>query len=119
VDLDSWRPLHPDRLHESIEALASGPLRGRGRFWLPTRPDTLAVWDGAGGQLSIGVAGGWIGVPRRSRLVVTGTAPDPGLLEQAFDRALVTDAELGRGIGWWAGRGDGFDPWLGERREVA
>jgi hypothetical protein len=31
----------------------------------------------------------------------------------------LTDAELCRGLGWWAGGADGFDPWLGERREAA
>lgn len=119
VDLDTWRPLHPDRLHESIEALAWGPLRGRGRFWLPTRPDTLAAWDGAGWQLSIGAVGTWRAAPRRTRLVVTGSDHDADLVCEAFDRALLTDAELARGLDWWAGRKDGFGPWLGDDREAA
>jgi G3E family GTPase len=119
VDLHSWRPLHPDRLHEGIEALAGGRFRGRGHFWLPTRPRTLALWDGAGGQLSIGPAGDWAGARPRSRLVVTGSGPDADLLEQAFERALLTDAELARGLDWWAGREDGFSPWLDDHRDAA
>lgn len=54
VFLDSWKPFHPDRLHAELEALGSGPVRGRGCFWLPGRPGVVAEWSGSGGQLSIG-----------------------------------------------------------------
>jgi G3E family GTPase len=116
LDLNTWRPMHPDRLHESIEALGAGPIRGRGVFWLPTRPDLVGAWDGAGGQLSIGSIGAWGGCERRTRLVITGVDHDPNPVREAFERALLSDAELGRGLNWWAGRDDGFDPWLGEHR---
>jgi G3E family GTPase len=116
LDLSTWRPLHPDRLHEGIEALGAGPIRGRGVFWLPTRPHLVGAWDGAGGQLSIGSIGAWNGSERRTRLVITGVDHDPSQVRAAFERALLTDVELGRGLDWWAGRDDGFDPWLGERR---
>ncbi|NED95650.1 cobalamin biosynthesis protein CobW [Phytoactinopolyspora alkaliphila] len=42
----------PGRLMRSIEQLGTGRVRARGRFWLPTRPQTLCLWDGAGGQSS-------------------------------------------------------------------
>lgn len=117
LDLATWKPLHPDRLHAEIEALATGRSRSRGRFWLPGRPGTVVGWDGAGGQLSIGDVGGWGTVDRATRLVVTGVGTD--LREQvaeSFARVVVTDRELARGRDWWLGRDDGFDAWLGERR---
>ncbi|PWJ54917.1 GTPase, G3E family [Quadrisphaera granulorum] len=118
LDLHDWRPAHPERLRENLEALADGRLVGRGRFWLPTRPDAVGMWDGAGGQLSIGDAGPWdaTGVPveRSTRLVVTGVEEDPALVRDAFAASLLTDAELARGLARWAGRSDGFEPWLGD-----
>jgi G3E family GTPase len=116
LDLASWRPMHPGRLHEGIQALGAGPIRGRGVFWLPTRPDLIGAWDGAGGQVSIGGIGNWNGPDRFTRLVITGVDHDPSQVRTAFDRALLTDAELGCGLDWWAARDDGFDPWLGRRR---
>ena len=113
LDLDSRRPLHPHRLQEGMEALAQGRVYGRGRLWLATRPDQVIGWEGAGGQLGIGVIGRWGGEPARTRLVITGTDRDPDLHRLAFRRALLSDAELSRGLDWWAGRDDGFAPWLG------
>ncbi len=116
LDLKSWRPMHPYRLHEGIEALGAGPIRGRGVFWLPTRPQLVGAWDGAGGQLSIGSIGAWRGAERQTRLVITGVDHDPAQVQAAFGRSLVTDVELSRGLDWWLARDDGFDPWLGEGR---
>lgn len=118
LDLDSWRPVHPGRLLEDIEQLGAGPLRGRGYFWLPTRRGTVCGWDGAGGQLAIGAVGSWRSEPR-TRLVLTGTAPDPGRYLAAFERLLVTDAELAQGPHAWDGRSDGFEDWLGPGQEAA
>lgn len=118
LDLHDWRPTHPERLREHLEALAGGRLVGRGRFWLPTRPGSVGVWDGAGGQLSIGDAGPWdaTGAPveRSTRLVVTGVDEDPARVRAAFTASLLTEAELVRGLARWSGRSDGFEPWLGE-----
>lgn len=118
VDLGSWRPFHPGRLLDSLEVLGGGPLRGRGRFWLPTRPGRLFGWDGAGGQLGVGPLPptARIGGPLSTRLVVTGTDGGPDALRAAFDAALATDAELARGLDRWAGLDDGLDPWLGPAR---
>lgn len=118
VDLQSWRPLHPDRLLAHIERLGAGPIRGRGHFWLPTRQEVVCGWDGAGGQLSIGDIGAWQTRPR-TRLVITGTDRDPTDLLTAFNAVLMTDAELGRDLARWEGRADGFDAWLGQRRDAA
>jgi G3E family GTPase len=116
LDLRSSRPLHPDRLHEALQILGSGTIRGRGVFWLPTRPEMIGAWDGAGGQLSIGSLGPWSGSEPRTRLVITGLDHDPVLIRVAFDRAVLTQSELGRGRNWWSRQDDGFDPWLGDRR---
>ena len=116
LDLHSWRPFHPDRLHRGLEQLGAGPIRGRGVFWLPTRPHQVGAWDGAGGQLSIGAIGTWSGAQRHTHLVITGLDHDPALVRTAFEHTLLTEAELGRGLDWWATRKDNFDPWFGEGR---
>jgi G3E family GTPase len=118
LDLQSWRPLHPRRLLDQVVTLGTGPLRGRGHFWLPTRPTVVCAWDGAGGQLSIGDHGQWPAGPD-THLVITGTAPDPDALITAFDTALMDDAELARGLARWRGQPDGLDRWLGEQRGAA
>lgn len=115
VLVDTWRPFHPERLMERIESVGGGSYRGRGCFWLPTHPDSLAVWAGAGGQLSLGTAAG---APRRgprTRIVITGTDDRRDEVLRDLEQALMTDAELVRGLARWAGREDGFEPWLGER----
>lgn len=117
LDLDSWRPLHPDRLREGIDVLGQGRTRGRGRFWLATRPLSVLGWEGAGGQLGIGAIGLHSDHVPRSRLVITGVDGDPDLHRTAFQRALLTNEEISRGPSWWAGRDDGFTPWLGAEPE--
>lgn len=114
LDLQSSRPLHPGRLLEEIERLGSGRIRARGHFWLPSRPDTVCVWDGSGGQLSIGEHGPWGDRHRQTRLVITGVdAEDRDRIEHTFRTALMTADEL-RTSDHWAGTDDGFAPWLGD-----
>lgn len=126
VELQSWRPMHPARLLDRLEALGAGPVRGRGVLWLPTRPDVVVAWDGAGGQLSIGDIGSWTvtlpgPAPRRreTRLLLTGPDLQRDTLREAFQATLLTDSELAHGLDRWAGRTDGLDAWLGPAREVA
>lgn len=123
VDLASWRPFHPARFLDVLEDLGGGRLRGRGRFWLPSRPFDLAGWDGAGGQVQVGPLGSWTAAGRpghaSTRLVVTGLGGDPDRVRGAFDRALVTDAELLRGAAAWHLPFDGLEPWLGPLRASA
>ncbi|MGQ0464523.1 MAG: GTP-binding protein [Sporichthyaceae bacterium] len=116
VDLQSWKPFHPQRLHDRLERLGCGRLRGRGYFWLPTRPQLQCAWDGAGGQLSIGELDRWDG-PAATRLVITGVEGDPRRLHKAFAKALMTDAELAAGLHRWTDVEDGFDDWLGPRAD--
>ncbi|HTR71482.1 MAG TPA: GTP-binding protein [Mycobacteriales bacterium] len=119
LDLASWRPIHPERLHRRLADLAIGRLRGRGRFWLPTRPDTVCIWDNAGAQLSIGDGGDWREEAPSTRLVITGIdATDRDRILGAFETTLMTDSELVRGLANWIGRDDGLDTWLGSRTTV-
>lgn len=118
IDLHSHKPFHPERLHAELEALGDGPIRARGTFWLPGRPSVVGVWDGAGGQLSIGAAGNWPGEVRSTRLRVTGIGPQRESVGRAFHRALMTDREMEGGLERWDGLDDGFGPWLGDEDEA-
>jgi len=119
LDLTSSRAFHPDRLHERIEDLGRGAFRARGHFWLPTRPDAVCVWDGGGGQLSIGSCGSWNSRRPSTRLVITGLNPvDRTRVADAFADVLLTAGETVAARSW-AGRSDGFEPWLDEHSNAA
>lgn len=112
LDLATVRPLDPELLLQRIEELGGGKIRGKGYFWLASRPDVACVWDASGGQLSIGVYGGWEGRMPSTRLVVTGTdAEDRDRIEAAFPQ--VSLQEPSRAGGSWRGGQDGFESWLG------
>ncbi|MFT4265038.1 MAG: GTP-binding protein [Nocardioides sp.] len=123
LDLSSDRPFHPLRFHDELATLGAGPRRSRGCFWLPTRPRDICVWDGAGGQASVGSSRRWgRGESPLTRIVVTGIDDDRdgrAQIRAAFGRCLLTDEELaGRGRVWdesW----DGLEPWLGPINRVA
>lgn len=114
MHLSSSNAVHPERLLDHIGALAGKQVRSRGHFWLPTRPVQACIWDGAGGQLSIGSPGSWGGAPRATSLVFTGVAEERRNLIEAFDAVLLTPAEQDAGPNAWAGRDDGLGRWLGE-----
>lgn len=115
LDLRTDRPFHPERLLHDVQRLGSPPVRSRGRFHVPSRPDTLCVWDGAGGQLSIGAAGPWGRRTPDTRIVVTGTGDEAPALREAFADLVLSEAEVRRGYGPWLGRPDVLAPWLGAR----
>jgi G3E family GTPase len=119
LDLSSPRPFHPARLLDQIDRLGTGRHRSRGCFWLPTRPGTALVWDGAGGQLSIGAGPGWGPQAPRTRLVMTGVGAAPEKLLRAFDELLLRPNEALLDQSVWAVVEDGFEPWLGPIRHVA
>jgi G3E family GTPase len=119
LELSSPRAFHPDRLLADLERLGAGRHRSRGCFWLPTRPDRAVVWDGAGGQLSIGTGEPWGRRTPLTRLVLVGVGTPPAHLGAAFEQLLVRPGEA-----LLDGRSrhvaeDGFEPWLGEIRGVA
>ncbi len=111
IELASARPFHPQRLLDQVELLGGGRLLARGCFWLPTRPGHVCAWSGAGGHVSIGVAGEWGEEPPRTRLLVTGVDPaDRDRVARAFHDCLLTRHET-RQTHWPAP--DGLEPWLG------
>jgi G3E family GTPase len=118
LDLRSSRPFHPDRLLDQIERLGSGAHRGRGCFWVPTRPGDMLEWSGAGGQLSIGGYSPWGRRTPVTRLVVTGLGTPPGDMTAAFEEILLTPQEA-RQQQPWDVLEDGLEPWLGDIRDVA
>lgn len=113
--LVSDRPFHPDRLVHRIEELGSRPLRSRGVFWVPTRPDSVVGWEGCSGQLSVGEVGEWGDEAPRTDLTFTGRAGDMAQLEAVFADVLLTEGEGAEGLAAWLGRHDVLEPWLGER----
>ncbi|CAM3294462.1 GTP-binding protein [Dermacoccus barathri] len=121
VRLSSERAVHPERIQENLPELGGGAFRTRGCFWVPTRPETLCVWDGAAGQLNIGTAGRWRRpAARRTDFVVTGLLAhgDPrDELRRAFEAALCTPAELDTLAAVWSTDEDGLEPWLGDMKE--
>lgn len=124
LDLSSDRPFHPDRLLESIERIGGGPRRSRGSFWLPSRPADVCVWDGAGGQLSIGTASPWGTARPLTRIVVHGLvagplASTPDDVQAAFAHCLLTDTEMADRGPYWEVVEDGLEPWLGHVRRAA
>lgn len=116
LDVASDRPFHPERLRAAIATLGGGPRRSRGCFWLPSRPDSICVWDGAGGQLSVGSVEQWGGRTPLTRITVVGLDDDRDSLEAAFRSCLLTDAELTDRGPYWEIDQDGFEPWLGPIR---
>jgi len=116
---DTWRPFHPERLMDRIESVGGHGYRGRGCFWLPTHPDSVAVWAGAGGQLSIGTATGRPSRGPRTRLAITGIDARADQVRQDLEDAIITEAEVAAGLSRWIGKDDGFGPWLGDRRASA
>lgn len=118
LELTSPQPFHPGRLLDDIEQLGGGRHRSRGCFWLPTRPDRVAAWDGAGGQLSIGSGESWGRRMPETRLLFTGTGVPPARLTEAFGSMLLSPDEAATG-GSWRHAEDGFEPWLGPIKRVA
>lgn len=119
LDLESGRPFHPDRLNAAISILGGGPRRSRGCFWLPTRPDQLCLWDGAGGQLSVGTTETWDRRDPLTRITVVGLDDGRSELERTFRECLLTDEEMAERGPYWEASDDGFEPWLGPIRRAA
>lgn len=113
------RPLHTERLHDALEEIVSGSLRGRGRIWLASQPDTLLVWDSHEDLLVVASAGPWLAsLPeaaadlvtparrasahldwdpsvgdRRQHLAFTGLDLDTERLEALLDSCLLAPGE--------------------------
>lgn len=114
IELTSRRPFHPERLLARIEELGTGPVRSRGVFWLPNRPDSVCEWDGAGGQLYLRDGGTWEDDEARTRLVFTGVDPrERERIRGVFADVLAREDEIADGGLAWLGSEDVLAPWLG------
>ncbi|WP_370288113.1 GTP-binding protein [Nocardioides sp.] len=118
LDLRSEHAFDPVLLLDDIEVLGAGRHRSRGCFWLPTRPGDALAWDGAGGQLSIGLAEPWGRRRPFTRLLLIGLGTPPLHLIPEFDRLLAPGATA-RATTGTATAEDGFEPWLGPIEGVA
>ncbi|QZY28189.1 GTP-binding protein [Nocardioides coralli] len=122
LDLCSDRPVHPLRFQDELKILGGGPRRSRGCFWLPTRPDAVCAWDGAGGQASVGSTRSWGREEPLTRITVIGIDDDlqeRAEIRAAFERCLLTDEELAQRGSRWEESWDGLEPWLGPIETVA
>jgi G3E family GTPase len=123
--LRSDRPFHPERLLAHVEDLGTGPVRSRGVFHVPNRPDSACLWDGAGGALCVADLGTWdeVAAGHRpvTRILVVGAGEPRDAREMhdrildAFGEALATGDEVADGGLRWLGRDDVLAPWLGSR----
>lgn len=123
--LKSASPFHPQRLLDRIEDLGTGPVRSRGVFHVPDRPDSVCLWDGAGGALCVADLGTWDEVAAGQRpvtriLVVGAGEPEEARavrdrILDAFGEALTTRTEVADGGVGWLGSADVLAPWLGAR----
>ncbi len=116
------RPMHPERLSAALEQIVAMSLRGRGRFWLASQPDTLLVWDSHQDLLMVESGGPWLSAlpeaamelvspdrraralidwdpiagDRRQHLSFTGVGMDTASLLSLLDSCLATDTEVGQ-----------------------
>ncbi|MEU4539547.1 GTP-binding protein [Streptosporangium sp. NPDC023825] len=128
------RPLHPARLFDAVDELATTSVRSRGRFWLATRHERLLAWDAVAGVVSVEDAGPWLAAlpeaawdmvspARRSaaaldwnditgdrvqHLVFTGPDLDRERLHALLDSCLLTQEETLAGSDAWTGYDDPF-----------
>lgn len=131
------RPFHPERLWKLMHRKWSGLLRAKGFFWLASRKDQIGSWSLAGGGCRIEPSGVWFdAIPRnewptdpeelesiesrwdptwgdrKQELVFIGIHLDEAEIRAQFERALVTDTELGLGDTYWNSSHDPFPEWV-------
>ncbi|MFD7834633.1 GTP-binding protein [Streptomyces sp. NPDC059761] len=121
------RPLHPERLADSLGAVMIGAARSRGHLWLCSRPDAVVSWRSAGAHLELFEADRWLEAgdrsvweaaspqrrtlaswfwhdyygERRNEIVFTGIDLNEQRIRSALDEALLTDTELSSGRECW------------------
>ena len=132
----SRRPFHPARWFERLQAGFPGVLRGKGFFWIATRPAVMGLFQQAGSSVRVEPSGlWWAAVPReqwvedgadpaevdadwdpefgdrKQEIVFIGAGLDATTLTAELDRCLLDDDEVGIGPEGWAFFSDPFDPW--------
>ncbi|WP_148589610.1 GTP-binding protein [Streptomyces sp. WAC01526] len=143
VDSVLWRarrPLHPQRLADTLPSVLHGVMRSRGHLWLSSRPDSVVTWCSAGPHLELREADSWLEAgtsrawktaspqrrtlaswfwhdyygERRNEITFTGTDLDDQRIRSTLDSALLTDTELSLGREGWTSTPDpllsGGDP---------
>jgi len=113
LDFRADRPFHPQRLIGAIPRLGAGAHRSRGCFFLPSRPSQVCVWDGAGGQLSVGTSGTWGQREPTTRIVVIGLDDKEDDLRRLFTECVLTNEEMAEIGRYWEHPSDGFEEWMG------
>lgn len=126
------RPFHPQRLYMALTqgGLLEGIVRSKGICWLATRHDWAGMWSQAGKLISLMPAGTWWALEpasewdedvaammqgeygdRRQELVFIGMGYDEPRLRAMLNAALLTDAEMARGVRAWSRQPDPFPMW--------
>jgi G3E family GTPase len=132
------RPMHPERFWNLLSCSwqAGDVLRSKGFFWLATRPDSIGLYQQAGGTLKVEHAGTWwAAVPRnlwptstemrewidrkwseptgdrRQEIAFIGRRMDESWLRQRLDECLLSDEELGLDPTYWLSIPDPFPAW--------
>jgi len=106
------RPFHPDRLARALENV-TGLLRSKGFCWIASRPLIAAIWSQAGPNLVIEPAQMWSTAefPPGQEIVIIGVRLDRALVQNLFESALLTDAEVAAGQPEWLTYHDPLPAW--------
>jgi G3E family GTPase len=134
VVFSARRPFHPQRLHETLTALPPGVVRGRGQFWIASRPETVLGYEYAGSNITLDDLGYWLAAlpehrwdeatdhrrttadldwdpyygDRRTTLVLVGLDLDATIVTDRLTGCLLTDAEVADGEDTWRSHPDPF-----------
>jgi G3E family GTPase len=133
------RPFHPAKFRAFLNEEWPGVVRGKGHFWLATRPDWVGEMSQAGSQVTSQALGRWwAAIPkarwpqdnpafegllnrhwdaqwgdRRQELVFIGIGMDEAALRRRLDACLVPEQRFQPKI--WSKLPDPFPVW-GERQ---
>ncbi|MDX2036307.1 MAG: zinc metallochaperone GTPase ZigA [Isosphaeraceae bacterium] len=136
------RPFHPSRFHDFMYEGFPGLLRGKGQFWIASRPDVACSYSLAGGACRIEPLGLWFAATpksewpddpdecrtiledwhdrfgdRRQELVFIGSDLDRDGLRLSLEACLLSDEELAAGETSWPELDDPFEEWGLEESE--
>ncbi len=116
VVYEARRPFHPQRLSEVLARDWEGVLRGKGFFWLASRPDMVGVWSLAGQSLTLDPGGPWWSEgalsERRQELVFIGQELSSDRIKTWLNEALLTDTEMAQGPDLWIRFEDPLPAWV-------
>jgi len=141
IDSFIWsarRPMHPERFWNLLSSCwdAGDVLRSKGFFWLATRPDSIGLYQQAGGTLKVEHAGTWWAATprdlwpandemrgwihrkwseptgdRRQEIVFIGRKMNETWLRCKLEACLLTNEELDLNSSHWLSTPDPFPSW--------